>query len=71
MLCPFSRVRLFAVLWTVACQVSLSMGFSRQEYWTGLPCPPPGIFLTQGSNHCYPDNNKELMPSNCAAGEDA
>ena len=26
------------------------MGFSRQEYWSGLPCPPPGIFLTQGSN---------------------
>ena len=30
----------------------LSMGFSRQEYWSGLPCPPPGIFLTQGSNPC-------------------
>ena len=29
---------------------SSSMGFSRQEYWSGLPCPPPGIFLTQGSN---------------------
>ena len=29
-------------LWTVACQASLSMGFSRQEYWNGLPCPPPG-----------------------------
>ena len=29
-------------LWTVACQVPLSMGFSRQEYWSGLPCPPPG-----------------------------
>ena len=28
--------------WTVACQVPLSMGFSRQEYWSGLPCPPPG-----------------------------
>ena len=27
----------------------LSMGFSRQEYWSGLPCLPPGIFLTQGS----------------------
>ena len=39
-------------LWTVACQVSLSMGFSRQKYWSGLPCPPPGIFPTQGSNSC-------------------
>ena len=32
----------FATLWTVACQASLSMGFSRQEYWSGLPFPPPG-----------------------------
>ena len=29
------------ILWTVACQALLSMGFSRQEYWSGLPCPPP------------------------------
>ena len=29
------------LLWTVACQAPLSMGFSRQEYWRGLPCPPP------------------------------
>ena len=29
-------------LWTVACQAPLSMGFSRQEYLSGLPCPPPG-----------------------------
>ena len=28
--------------WTVACQAPLSMGFSRQEYWSGLPFPPPG-----------------------------
>ena len=38
----FNWVLLFVTLWTVACQVSLSMGFSRQEYWSGLPCPPPG-----------------------------
>ena len=31
--------------WTVACQAPLSMGFSRQEYWSGLPFPSPGIFL--------------------------
>ncbi|CAN0096354.1 unnamed protein product [Rangifer tarandus platyrhynchus] len=37
-----SCVRLFAMLWTVACQAPLSMGFSRQKYWSGLPCPPPG-----------------------------
>ena len=37
-----SHVQLFATLWTVACQAPLSMGFSRQEYWSGLPFPPPG-----------------------------
>ena len=31
-----------AMLWTVVRQAPLSMGFSRQEYWSGLPCPPPG-----------------------------
>ena len=35
-------VRFFAASWTVARQVPLSMGFSRQEYWSGLPCLPPG-----------------------------
>ena len=39
-----------ATPWTGAYQASQSMGFPRQEYWSGLPCPPPGIFLTQGSN---------------------
>ena len=38
----FSCVRLFVTLWTVACQAPVSVGFSRQEYWSGLPCPPPG-----------------------------
>ena len=38
----FSRVRLFVTLWTVAYQAPLSMGFSRQEYWSGLPCAPSG-----------------------------
>ena len=37
-----SRVRLFATPWTVAGQASLSMGFSRQEYWSGESCSPPG-----------------------------
>ena len=39
-------------LWTVARQVPLSMGFSRQEYWSGLPCPPQRNFLTQELNSC-------------------
>ena len=38
----FSRVLLFATPWTVACQAPLSAGFSRQEYWSGLPFPSPG-----------------------------
>ena len=37
----FSRVQFFATLWTIARQTPLSMGFSRQEYWSGLPHPPP------------------------------
>ena len=37
-----SRVRLFATPWTVAYQAPPSMGFSRQEYWRGLPFPSPG-----------------------------
>ena len=37
-----SRVRLFVTLWTVAHQAPPSMGFSRQEYWSGLPFPSPG-----------------------------
>ena len=44
----FSHVQLFLTLWTVAHQASLSLGFSRQEYWSGLPCPPPGDFPDPG-----------------------
>ena len=42
MLSHFSRVRLCATPWTVGHQAPLLMGFSREEYWSGLPCPPPG-----------------------------
>ena len=41
MLSCFSHVWLFVTLWIVACQAPLSTGFFRQEYWSGLPCPPP------------------------------
>ena len=41
MLSHFSYARLFVTLWTVACQAPLSMGFSRQKYWSGLPFPSP------------------------------
>ena len=55
--CPTSvmshlgHVWLFVTLQTVACQAPLSVGFPRQEYWSGLPCPPPW-FSHQGSNPC-------------------
>ena len=42
----------FATPWTIARQSPLSLGFPRQEYWSGLPVSPPGIFPTQGSNLC-------------------
>ena len=65
-----SRVWLVVTPWTVACQAPLSMGFSRQEHWSGLPFPSPGIFLTQELNlsllcllHCrrvlYPLSHRE------------
>ena len=54
-LCCFSHVQLFVTLWTVDLQAPLSMGFSRQEYWNGLPCstarnlPNPGIKPTSSA----------------------
>ena len=45
MLSLFSRVRLFVTSWTVAGQAPLSMGCTRQEYWSGLSYPPPGDLL--------------------------
>ena len=43
-----SCVWFFATPWTIACQAPLFMEFSRQEYWSGLPCPPPGDLLDSG-----------------------
>ena len=42
MLSSFSCVQFFVTLWNCSLQAPLSMGFSRHEYWSGLPCPPPG-----------------------------
>ena len=50
-----SRVRLLATPWTAAYQASLSMGFSRQEYWSGVPLPSPSEMLL------LPKNLKELL----------
>ena len=44
----FSRVQFLITPWTVARQVPPSMGFSRQEYWSGYPCPPPGNLYDPG-----------------------
>ena len=44
-----SHVQLFVTPWTVACQAPLSMEFSRQEYWSEFPLPPPGDVPDQGS----------------------
>jgi len=43
-----SHVQLFATLWTVAYQAPLSMGFSRQGYWSGMPFPSPGALSNTG-----------------------
>ena len=48
MCCHFSRVWLFVTLWTIIHQAPLSAGFSRQEYWSGLLCPPPGDLPDSG-----------------------
>ena len=51
----FSRVQLFATLWAVVFQVPLSMGFSRQEYWSGLPFPSPGNLFNPGIEPVSPE----------------
>ena len=55
MLSCFSRVRLAVILWTVAHQAPLSMGFSRQGYWSGLPFPPPGDLPHPGIEPVSPE----------------
>ena len=49
-----SRVQLFATPWIVVCQLPLSMGFPREEYWSGLPFPSPGDLPDQGLNFGLP-----------------
>ena len=58
----FSCVRLVATLWTVALQASLSIRFSRQEYWNGLPCPPPAGGLPD------PETKPASLNISCIAG---
>ena len=48
---PLSRVRLLATPWTAAYQAPPSMGFSRQEYWSGVPLPSPIVRVTMSELH--------------------
>ena len=58
-----SHVLLFATPWTVACQAPLSMKFSRQGYWSGLPCPPPGDLPNPGIKPRSPALQADSSPS--------
>ena len=58
-----SRVRLFATPWTVAHQAPPSMGFSRQEYWSGLPFPSPGDLPNPGIESRSPTLQADALPS--------
>ena len=61
--CPhFSYVQLFAILWTLAHQAPLSMGFSRQEYWSGVPCSPPGDLPNPGIETGSPTMQADSLP---------
>ena len=58
-----SRVRLFAVPWTIAYQAPPSMGFSRQECWSGLPFPSPGDLLDPEIEPWSPSLQADALPS--------
>ena len=55
-------IQLFATPWTVAHQAPLSMGFSWQEYWSGLPCPPPGDLPNPGIKPKSPTLQADSLP---------
>ena len=57
-----SRVQLFVTPWTVAHQAPLSMGFFRQEYWTGLSFPSPGDLPNPGSEPASPALQADSLP---------
>ena len=58
-----SHVQLFVTLWTVAYQAPLSMGFSRQEYWSGVPFPSPGGLPDPGMEPGSPALQADALPS--------
>ena len=58
-----SRVQLFVTPWTIAYQAPLSMGFSRQEYWSGVPFPSPGDLPNPGIESRSPALEADALPS--------
>ena len=58
-----SHIQIFATPWTVACQIPLSMGFFRQEYWSGLPFPSPGDLPNPGMETGSPALQGDSLPS--------
>ena len=58
-----SRVQLFVTPWTIGRQAPLSMGFSRQEYWNGLPFPSPGDLPNPGIELGFPALQADSLPS--------
>ena len=58
-----SRARLFAAPWTVARKALCPWGFSRQEYWSGLPCPPPGDLPNPGIERGSPALQADSLPA--------
>ena len=60
---PLSRVQLFGTPWTVAYEALPSMGFSRQEYWSGLPFPSPGDLPNPGTEPRSPALQADASPS--------
>ena len=62
LLSRFIRIQLFVTLWTVAHQGPLFMEFSRQEYWSALPCPPPGDLPHPGIEPGSPALQVDSLP---------
>ena len=67
----YFSVQLFAAPWTVAHQAPLSMGFSRQEYWSGFPCPPSGDLPNTGikPSSCEIQNCRQSLQSHLGSPE--
>ena len=67
----FSRVQHCATLWTVTCQAPLFVGFSRQEYWSGLPGPPPEDPPNPGIEPRSPPPHVDSLPAEPHEGSSA